>query len=55
MLDMEFGYIREAPQDQEAADRDVQESYIRIPIVFLTKYGVKLRREIFPPLLMMGY
>ena len=47
--------IQEAPQDQEAADGDVQESSIRQTRVFLTEYGAIWRREFFLPLLMIGY
>ena len=47
--------IQEAPQDQEAADGDVQESSIRQTRVFLTEYGAIWRREFFLPLLMIEY
>ena len=48
----EHGF-QEAPQDQEAADGDVQKSSIRKTRVFLTEYGVIWRREFFLPLLMI--
>lgn len=47
--------IQEASQDQEAADRDVQESSIRQTRAFLTEYGDRWRQEVFLPLLMIGY
>ena len=50
----EHGF-QEAPQDQEAADGDVQKSSIRQTRVFLTEYGVIWWREFFLPLLMIGY
>jgi len=50
----EHGF-QEAPQDQEAADGDVQKSSIRKTRVFLTEYGAIWRREFFLPLLMIEY
>ena len=50
----EHGF-KEAPQDQEAADGDVQKSSIRQTRIFLTEYGAIWRREFFLPLLMTGY
>lgn len=47
--------IQEAPQDQEAADGDVQKSSIRQTRVFLTEYGAIWRREFFLPPLMIEY
>ena len=48
-------YLQEVSQDKEASDRDIQGSSIRPERVIITEYGVKWRREIFLPLLMMGY
>ena len=47
--------LQEAPQDQKAADRDVQEGSIRPERAVPIEYGDKWRREIFLPLLMIGY
>ena len=50
----EHGF-QEAPQDQEAADGDVQKSSIRKTRVFVTEYGAIWRRDFFLPLLMIEY